>query len=65
MICSEKPMCKTCKASVMIYDDAERKWKTAGRTAGLSGICIYWHMVENTFRVIGRKEQDGEVIKIV
>lgn len=54
-------MCKSCKASVMIYDDSDRKWKAAGRTPGLSGVCVYRHMIENSFRVIGRKEQDGEV----
>ena len=54
-------MCSNCKASVMIYDDAERKWKSAGRTPGLSNVNVYRHMVQNTFRVVGRKEQDGEV----
>jgi len=56
-------MCKTCKASVMIYDDGDKKWKTVGRTPGLSGVCIYRHMIENTFRVIGRKDHDHEVRK--
>ncbi|CAK8680243.1 unnamed protein product [Clavelina lepadiformis] len=59
---SEKAMCSNCKASVMIYDDAERKWKSAGRTPGLSNVNVYRHMVQNTFRVVGRKEQDGEVV---
>ena len=45
----------------MVYSDAEQKWVTAGRTPGLSGVCIYQHTAKNTFRVIGRKEQDGEV----
>uniref|UniRef100_H2XWZ4 WH1 domain-containing protein n=1 Tax=Ciona intestinalis TaxID=7719 RepID=H2XWZ4_CIOIN len=51
-----------CLASVMIYDDGERKWKAAGKTQGLSSVCIYRHTQENTFRVIGRKDQDGEVV---
>ena len=45
----------------MTYDDAERKWIQSGQTPGLSGVCIYHHVTKNTFRVIGRKEQNGEV----
>ena len=44
-----------------MYDDGEKRWKTVGSTPGLSGVVIYRHMTENTFRVIGRKEQGGEV----
>nr|XP_009860149.1 protein enabled [Ciona intestinalis] len=59
----EEPMSdEKCLASVMIYDDGERKWKAAGKTQGLSSVCIYRHTQENTFRVIGRKDQDGEVV---
>jgi len=61
LIFSEQPVCKLCKASVMIYDDNERKWKTAGMTSGLSGACVYHHKAMNTFRVVARKEADGEV----
>ena len=46
----------------MTYDDGQKKWVPSGRTPGLSGVCIYHHTAKNTFRVIGRKDQDGEVV---
>ena len=49
----------------MIYDDGDKKWKAVGRTPGLSGVCIYRHMIDNTFRVIGRKDHDHEVPELM
>ncbi|XP_050406258.1 protein enabled homolog [Patella vulgata] len=50
------------RASVMIYDDANRKWMPSGQTQGLSKVQIYHHTTNNTFRVVGRKIQDHEVV---
>ena len=52
----------SAKASVMIYDDGNKKWEPAGTGAqGLSKVHIYHHTVNNTFRVVGRKMTDREV----
>ncbi|XP_041351458.1 protein enabled-like isoform X2 [Gigantopelta aegis] len=50
------------RASVMVYDDANKKWVPSGSTQGLSKVQIYQHSVNNTFRVVGRKLQDHEVV---
>ncbi|ESO96439.1 hypothetical protein LOTGIDRAFT_214569 [Lottia gigantea] len=50
------------RASVMIYDDANKKWVPSGHTQGLSKVQIYHHTTNNTFRVVGRKIQDHEVV---
>ena len=57
----ESAMCGLCKASVMIYNDKTRKWETAGKTPGLFAVCIYVNSSDRSYRVVGRKEQDGEV----
>ncbi len=49
------------RASVMIYDDGNKKWVPSGSSQGLSKVQIYHHSVNNTFRVVGRKIQDHEV----
>ncbi|XP_070181483.1 vasodilator-stimulated phosphoprotein-like isoform X2 [Littorina saxatilis] len=50
------------RASVMIYDDQSKKWVPSGNTQGLSKVQIYHHTTNNTFRVVGRKLQDHEVV---
>ncbi|XP_076463963.1 uncharacterized protein LOC143296089 [Babylonia areolata] len=50
------------RASVMIYDDQSKKWVPSGNTQGLSKVQIYQHTTNNTFRVVGRKLQDHEVV---
>jgi len=45
----------------MIYDEGNRRWVPSGSSQGLSKIHIYQHMVNNTFRVVGRKLHDHEV----
>ncbi|KAK7474695.1 hypothetical protein BaRGS_00034060 [Batillaria attramentaria] len=52
----------TSRASVMIYDDVSKKWVPSGNTQGLSKVQIYHHQANNTFRVVGRKLQDHEVV---
>lgn len=49
------------RASVMIYDDGNKRWVPSGSSTGLSKVHIYHHSVNNTFRVVGRKLQDHEV----
>lgn len=46
----------------MVYDDVNKKWIPSGGTSGLSKVHIYHHQIHNTFRVVGRKLQDHEVI---
>jgi hypothetical protein len=52
----------SARASVMIYDDVNKKWIPSGTSSGLSKVHIYQHTVQQTFRVVGRKLQDHEVI---
>jgi WH1 domain len=53
------------RASVMIYDEGNRRWIPSGSSQGLSKIHIYQHTVNNTFRVVGRKLHDHEVLLVV
>ncbi|CAG9761255.1 unnamed protein product [Ceutorhynchus assimilis] len=52
----------SARASVMIYDDVNKKWVPSGTSSGLSKVHIYQHQVHQTFRVVGRKLQDHEVV---
>lgn len=52
----------SARASVMIYDDVNKKWIPSGTSSGLSKVHIYQHQVHQTFRVVGRKLQDHEVV---
>ncbi|KAL3284549.1 hypothetical protein HHI36_018706 [Cryptolaemus montrouzieri] len=52
----------SARASVMIYDDVNKKWVPSGTSSGLSKVHIYQHTVQQTFRVVGRKLQDHEVV---
>lgn len=51
----------SARASVMIYDDNSKKWIPSGSSSGLSKVHIFKHVINNTFRVVGRKLQDHEV----
>lgn len=46
----------------MVYDDVQKKWIPSGTSSGLSKVQIYHHQQNNTFRVVGRKLQDHEVV---
>lgn len=46
----------------MVYDDNQKKWVPSGTSSGLSKVQIYHHQQNNTFRVVGRKLQDHEVV---
>uniref|UniRef100_A0A2K6ER11 Protein enabled homolog n=1 Tax=Propithecus coquereli TaxID=379532 RepID=A0A2K6ER11_PROCO len=50
------------RAAVMVYDDANKKWVPAGGSTGFSRVHIYHHTGNNTFRVVGRKIQDHQVV---
>ncbi|KAK9885759.1 hypothetical protein WA026_013631 [Henosepilachna vigintioctopunctata] len=52
----------SARASVMIYDDINKKWIPSGTSSGLSKVHVYQHTVQQTFRVVGRKLQDHEVV---
>ncbi|CAG9856037.1 unnamed protein product [Phyllotreta striolata] len=52
----------SARASVMVYDDVNKKWIPSGTSSGLSKVHIYQHTVHQTFRVVGRKLQDHEVV---
>ncbi|XP_031357404.1 protein enabled homolog isoform X1 [Photinus pyralis] len=52
----------SARASVMVYDDVNKKWVPSGSSSGLSKVHIYQHTVQQTFRVVGRKLQDHEVV---
>ncbi|XP_052123912.1 protein enabled [Frankliniella occidentalis] len=52
----------SARASVMVYDDINKKWIPSGGTSGMSKVHIYHHQIHNTFRVVGRKLQDHEVV---
>uniref|UniRef100_A0A8C9PMY8 Protein enabled homolog n=1 Tax=Spermophilus dauricus TaxID=99837 RepID=A0A8C9PMY8_SPEDA len=58
---SEQSICQA-RAAVMVYDDANKKWVPAGGSTGVSRVHIYHHTGNNTFRVVGRKIQDHQVV---
>ncbi|XP_057582197.1 protein enabled homolog isoform X6 [Hippopotamus amphibius kiboko] len=58
---SEQSICQA-RAAVMVYDDANKKWVPAGGSPGFSRVHIYHHTGNNTFRVVGRKIQDHQVV---
>ena len=52
----------TAKANVMIYDDNNKKWNPSGSGPGVAKVQIYQHLLNQTYRVVGRKLQDHEVV---
>lgn len=60
-ICSEQSIIGA-RAYVMVYDDGLKKWLPSGSSSGLSKVQIFHHQQNNTFRVVGRKLQDHEVV---
>ncbi|ERE72975.1 EVH1 containing protein [Cricetulus griseus] len=60
-VTSEQSICQA-RAAVMVYDDANKKWVPAGGSTGFSRVHIYHHTGNNTFRVVGRKIQDHQVV---
>uniref|UniRef100_S4RNB4 WH1 domain-containing protein n=1 Tax=Petromyzon marinus TaxID=7757 RepID=S4RNB4_PETMA len=58
---SEQSICQA-RAQVMVYDDANKKWLPSGGQQGFSRVHIYHHTSLNTFRVVGRRMQDQQVV---
>uniref|UniRef100_A0A8K9X0K9 Ena/VASP-like protein n=1 Tax=Oncorhynchus mykiss TaxID=8022 RepID=A0A8K9X0K9_ONCMY len=57
--------CSICqaRASVMVYDDTSKKWvPIKPGQQGFSRINIYHNTANNTFRVVGVKLQDQQVV---
>lgn len=52
----------SARASVMVYDDVNKRWIPSGSSSGLSKVQLWHHVVHNTFRVVGRKLQDHEIV---
>lgn len=53
----------SAKATVMIYDDTQKKWMPSGSSgAGLSKVQLLHHQLANCYRVVGRKIADHEVV---
>jgi len=51
----------TVRASVMVYNEEQKKWIHSGTSPGLSKVDLYHHFANQSFRVVGRKLQDHEV----
>ncbi|XP_068016214.1 ena/VASP-like protein isoform X1 [Melanerpes formicivorus] len=59
---SEQSICQA-RASVMVYDDTSKKWvPIKPGQQGFSRINIYHNTATNTFRVVGVKLQDQQVV---
>ncbi|KAL1258341.1 hypothetical protein QQF64_011585 [Cirrhinus molitorella] len=59
---SEQSICQA-RASVMIYDDTSKKWvPVKPGQQGFSRINIYHNTINNSFRVVGVKLQDQQVV---
>ncbi|XP_078262145.1 ena/VASP-like protein isoform X2 [Rhinoraja longicauda] len=59
---SEQSICQA-RASVMVYDDSSKKWIPAKPgQQGFSRVNIYHNTSNNTFRVVGMKLQDQQVV---
>lgn len=62
VFCFSEVSISSARASVMVYDDVNKKWIPSGSSSGLSKVQLYHHQVNNTFRVVGRKLQDHEIV---
>lgn len=61
LFCRSEVSIASARASVMVYDDSNKRWIPSGTSSGLSKVHIYHHQTNNSFRVVGRKLQDHEV----
>lgn len=46
----------------MVYDDQAKKWNPSGSSPGISKVQIFQHLLNQSYRVVGRKLQDHEVV---
>uniref|UniRef100_UPI00398EC7EF ena/VASP-like protein isoform X2 n=1 Tax=Pristiophorus japonicus TaxID=55135 RepID=UPI00398EC7EF len=62
ILAGEQSICQA-RASVMVYDDSSKKWIPAKPgQQGFSRVNIYHNNSSNTFRVVGMKLQDQQVV---
>uniref|UniRef100_H3C448 Vasodilator stimulated phosphoprotein n=1 Tax=Tetraodon nigroviridis TaxID=99883 RepID=H3C448_TETNG len=60
--CSESSICQA-RATVMIYDDGNKKWLPAGAgPQAFSRVQIYHNPANNAFRIVGRKMQTDQLV---
>ena len=59
--CSEVSVA-SARASVLVYNEQSKKWIPSGTSSGLSKVHIYQHTLNGTFRIVGRKLDDHEVV---
>lgn len=60
---SESSICQA-RATVMIYDDGNKKWLPAGAGAqAFSRVQIYHNPTNNAFRIVGRKMQTDQQVR--
>lgn len=62
--CSEQSIAQA-RASVMLYNNERKEWEHSGGSSGISRVHVYYHPVNNTYRIVGRKVQDHTVSNIV
>ncbi|KTG40603.1 hypothetical protein cypCar_00029956 [Cyprinus carpio] len=64
MFCSEQSICQA-RATVMMYDDGSKRWLPAGSGAqAISRVHIFQNPSNNSFRVVGRKQQADQQVVI-
>lgn len=60
---SESSICQA-RATVMIYDDGNKKWLPAGAgPQAFSRVQIYHNPTTNAFRIVGRKMQTDQQVR--
>jgi len=50
------------RASVMIYNNEIKKWEHAGGSQGVSRVHVYFNPNLDSYRIVGRKVNDNEVV---
>ncbi|XP_057316985.1 vasodilator-stimulated phosphoprotein-like isoform X2 [Hydractinia symbiolongicarpus] len=50
------------RASVMIYNNDIKKWEHAGGAQGMSRVHVYFNPGSDSYRIVGRKVNDNEVV---
>ena len=55
-VCSEK-LISEARASVMLYSYEKEEWEDSGD----AWVQVYHHLVNNTYRIVGRKFKDESV----
>ncbi|XP_016320007.1 vasodilator-stimulated phosphoprotein-like [Sinocyclocheilus anshuiensis] len=61
---SEQSICQA-RATVMMYDDGSKRWLPAGSgTQAISRVHIFQNPSNNSFRVVGRKQQADQQVVI-